>query len=129
MQRYWDGTAWTAHSQPLTVTPPAETSGKAVLSLVFGIASLLFCGAFITGIPAMILARMAKKDIQASQGRLTGEGIGTAGFVTGLIGTIVGTVGLALVAGLFIFGSTVELNSEFQEGCIVLNPDGTSQDC
>ncbi|WP_372736768.1 hypothetical protein, partial [Nocardioides sp.] len=66
-------------------------------------------------------------DIQASQGRLTGEGIGTAGFVTGLIGTIVGTVGLALVAGLFIFGSTVE--TVFEETCTTIASDGTFQDC
>jgi hypothetical protein len=82
---------------------PPPTSSKATTSMVLGIVSLVACG-LLLGIPAMIVARQAKREIRESQGRLGGEGFATAGFITGLIGTVWSVVvGLAFVA-LAIFG-------------------------
>ena len=67
--------------------PMAPNSSKATTSLVLGICSLVLCGFFL-GIPAMIIGRQAKREIEGSQGQLGGEGLATAGFITGLIGTI-----------------------------------------
>ena len=81
--------------------PPAAppTSGKATTSLIIGIVSLVACGLFL-GIPAMIVGRQAKREIRESQGRLGGEGLATAGFVTGLIGTIWSVLAIVAPRGL-----------------------------
>ena len=76
--------------------PVAPNSSKATTSLVLGICSLVVCGLFL-GIPAMIVGRQAKREIRESQGRLGGEGLATAGFVTGLIGTIWSVLGVILL--------------------------------
>jgi prepilin-type processing-associated H-X9-DG protein len=64
----------------------AQTSGKAVWSLVLGIMSfVLMC---FTGIPAIILGALALGDIRRQPGGLKGSGLATAGIVTGSIGTV-----------------------------------------
>jgi len=86
---------------------PAPTqSGKATASLVLGIVSLAMCG-FFAGIPAMILGSQAKKEIRAAQGRIGGEGLATAGFVTGLVGTIWSAFAFLFVIGVFVFGGVL----------------------
>jgi prepilin-type processing-associated H-X9-DG protein len=64
----------------------AETSGKAIWSIVLGLMSFLFT--CLTGVPAIILGALAHGDIRRSQGRLTGSGLATGGIVTGSIGTV-----------------------------------------
>ncbi len=56
----------------------------AVLSMVFGILSLAGFG-ILAGIPAIILGTTARKNIRGSGGRLSGEGMATAGIVLGWI--------------------------------------------
>ena len=86
--------------------PVAPTSGKATTSLILGIISIVACG-LLLGIPAMIIGRQAKREIRESGGRLGGEGLATAGFITGLIGTIWSVIALILVVILVIFGATL----------------------
>ncbi len=93
----------------------------AVTSLVLGIVSLVMCG-FVTGIPAMIIGRRAKREIQASGGALGGEGLATAGFVTGLISTVIAGLAFLLVVFVFIFGGAI--SNTFQESCTTV---GTGQ--
>jgi hypothetical protein len=107
-QRYWDGASWTEHRAPGQQAgqwagqqagqwaAPPPTAGNAVAALVCGILSLVMCG-FFTGIPAMVLGRRAKREVEASAGQLGGEGIATAGFVTGLIGTLLWGIPLLIV--------------------------------
>ncbi len=83
--------------------PVAPNSSKATTSLVLGICSLVVCGFFL-GIPAMIIGRQAKQEIEASQGRLGGEGLATAGFITGLIGTIWSALAAILLVVLLVIG-------------------------
>jgi hypothetical protein len=107
------------------VPPIAPNSSKATTSLVLGICSLVACGLFL-GIPAMIIGRQAKREIEASQGRLGGEGLATAGFVTGLIGTIWSVVGAILLVVLLVVGGLAA--NEIAKSChTVTDTDGTSR--
>lgn len=105
---------------------PPPTHGKATTALVLGVASLVACGFFL-GIPAMIVAQQAKREIKASQGQLGGEGVATAGFVTGLIGTVWSALAALLVAGLFILGTAVQ--GEFENTCTTFGRDGQTVEC
>jgi hypothetical protein len=70
--------------------PPApRTSGKAMWAMIVGIVSIVFCylGVLI-GPVAIILAVQGKKDIKRSNGTQTGEGMATAGLITGIVGTV-----------------------------------------
>ncbi len=62
----------------------SKTSGKAITSLVLGLASF-FCALF-TGIVAIIFGIIALVDISKSRGRLQGQGLAITGIVLGGIG-------------------------------------------
>lgn len=97
---------------------PVPTSGTATTSLVLGILSLV-CLGLLAGIPAMILGRSATKEIDASNGTVGGRGLATAGFVTGLIGTLLSVLAIIAFIGLFAIGSSV--SSQFEETCTTVN--------
>lgn len=95
-----------------------QTSGKATTVMVLGIAGIvLLCGYGIGIIPAVIglaLSGGAKKEIEASRGRLTGLGMVTAGRITGWI-----AVGLFLLAViLVVIGLVVSRNCETSSTCV-----------
>ena len=83
------------------------TESKAVTSLVLGIVSI-FCFGIFTGVPAIILGVMSKREIDRSAGTLGGTGMAVGGILTGALGTlstiatvaffIVGAVGAAHAA-------------------------------
>jgi len=115
------------YQQPGPPMMPAPTHGKATTSLILGLVSLVACG-LVLGIPAMIVAQQAKREIRASQGQLGGEGVATAGFVTGLIGTIWSVLGGLLLVGLFVLGTAVE--GQFEDTCTTITPEGSfSSEC
>jgi hypothetical protein len=58
-----------------------RTSGMAIASLILGCASFM-CWIF-TGLPAVILGIVSLRQINRSQGQLTGEGLAIGGIVTG----------------------------------------------
>lgn len=116
-QRYWDGAKWTDNVAPLTPQGPMVDVRRrpkaaadvyqhpgAPLALVLGVLSLVGLG-FLTGIPAVLVARRATREIEASDGRLDGRGVATAGFVTGLIGTVLTTLVVAFVVFAFVIGA------------------------
>jgi hypothetical protein len=74
---------------------PAVTSGKAVAALILGIASLFL--AFLTAIPAVILAILAQRDVRESRGRIGGAGMATTGLVLGVVLGLLSTLGWSLV--------------------------------
>lgn len=118
-QRYWDGQAWTDQRAPLANVVPAApllpTAQGATVSLVLGILALVACGLF-TGIPAMVMGRQASRAITESQGRLGGSGLATAGFVTGLIGTVLTSLLLAFVIFVFALGAAIE--DQMDDNCV-----------
>jgi hypothetical protein len=65
--------------------PARGTSGKAIASLVCGIASLVVCP--VTGIPAIFLGMMGLGDIKRSEGAIGGRGLALGGIVTGIVST------------------------------------------
>ncbi len=73
---------------PVAVPPgpiaggPAETSGRAIASLVFGV----FLFFFPFSIVAIIFGHLSLSDIRKSAGRLTGRGLAIAGLVLGYAG-------------------------------------------
>lgn len=105
--------------------PPPSSSGRATTSLVLGILSLIACG-LLLGIPAMVLARQAKREIRESGGRVGGDGLATAGFVTGLIGTLWSVLVILFVVVVLAFGG-----SWFDEHCTTVTDtdDTTSANC
>ncbi len=90
-------------AQPVPPTPygtsggyagPPETDAQATVSLVIGIVGLvtgwLCCITFLVSPVAIYLGYASKKRIAESGGRLKGTGMATAGFVLGIIGTVLG---------------------------------------
>lgn len=74
---------------------PAPNHPRAVLTLVLGILSIPCCGLF-TGIPAIILGRNALREIDAAPGQYAGRGLVNAGYICGIIGTILSVLGIII---------------------------------
>lgn len=73
---------------------PTQTSGKAVWSLIFGIAT--FCLSFFTAIPGIILGILAIKDTNRDP-RLGGSGMAVAGIVISCVMLLVNFFAVALL--------------------------------
>ncbi len=87
-----------------------QTNQKAMWSMILGILSPFCCGLF-TGIPALILGNMAKKEIQSSGGAQTGAGMATAGIVLGIIAIALSILYIILYAtGVLTFEGTTSTN-------------------
>lgn len=84
---------------------PAQTSAMAVISLISGIVSW-FALPVLGGIVAVITGHMAKREIRGSVGRLTGDGLATAGLVLGYLNLGVMVLGVCVVAVLIALGVT-----------------------
>lgn len=96
--------------------PPAPNEGMAVASLVVGIASLvLSClyGIGLLGSPvALVLGRISRRRIDASHGQLGGRGMAQAGFILGIVGTVL--LVLAIIALVVVI--VVAVNGGFDDG-------------
>lgn len=84
--------------------PAAQTSTMATVSLVTGIASWVIVP-LIGAIVAVITGHMAKKEIRESGGRLTGDGLATAGLVLGYIQIGLTVLGVCLLACIIAFSA------------------------
>ena len=62
--------------------------------------------------PAIILGATARRDIDRSNGRLTGRRLAATGIVTGLFGTGIGFVVLLWVMGAYFAPSTDQVTAE-----------------
>lgn len=75
---------------------PAETSSEAIISLISGILGWL--GLFgLGGIVAVIFGHIARRKIRNSEGRLTGDGLATAGLVLGYANIAITLLGICLI--------------------------------
>jgi hypothetical protein len=90
--------------------PPAQvyaaqpqTDSNALVSLILGVLSI-FGLSILTGIPAIILGNIARKNIRASGGRLTGDGLAVAGIIMGWVSVGFAVVGILLVI-IFVLGA------------------------
>ena len=88
--------------------PPQQTDGKAITALVLAIASWVLCPV-VPAIIALVLASGSQRDIEASGGRLGGDGLNKAAKIISWI-----NLGLALLAvlvvvlGFGLFATSVE---------------------
>lgn len=82
--------------------PPARTNGKAIGSVVCGVAGM-FLG--ITSVPAIVLGHMARREIRATGEQ--GDGMAVAGLVLGYVVTIliVAFVSLGVMVAMVAAGS------------------------
>ena len=72
-----------SQQQPVGLAQPVtQTSTLAVVSLVTGIACWIILP-LVGSVIAVVTGHMAKKEIRASMGRLTGDGLATAGLLLG----------------------------------------------
>ncbi|WP_018750964.1 DUF4190 domain-containing protein [Paenibacillus sanguinis] len=91
---------------------PAKTNGKSIASLVLGILSVIipYFG-FILGIIAIVLSSLSFREIKRTNEQ--GKGLGIAGLVCGIIGTVL--YGIILLFGfiLLMAYSSTETYSNF----------------
>jgi disulfide bond formation protein DsbB len=83
--------------------PPPPANGHAIAALVLGVVSLTGCS-FVTGIPAMVIGRMAKREIAESDGATSGQELATIGVVCGLVATVLGVLAIVGVVLFFVLG-------------------------
>ena len=87
---------------------PQETSPKAIVALVLAIGSFVVFP-LVPAIVALVLCASARRDIDASGGRVTGDGLLTASKIISWINIglcIAAAVGFAVLFGLLAAGST-----------------------
>ena len=73
---------------------PAQSSGKALASLVFG----LFFFVFPAAVVAIVFGHLSLSEIRKSAGRLTGHGMAMAGLILGYIGVAIVPIVLIVAA-------------------------------
>ncbi len=78
--------------------------------MILGIVSIVCCG-LLAGIPAIILGHIAKNEIDASQGMQEGRGMATAGFVMGIIGSVLSVLGG--IVYLIVLGTAASTGTAF----------------
>jgi hypothetical protein len=88
--------------------PQPPTSGKAIAALVLGIVGLVMCGCFPVSIVAWVMGKQAEREIRESSGALSGDGLARAGWITGVIGTVLSV--------LFLLGYVAFLGAMFTLG-------------
>ena len=75
---------------------------KATMSLILGILGIVVCGVIAPF--AWRIGKTTVDEIDASQGRLGGRGTAQAGYVLGIVGTILLGLGLLLLIGFVVIG-------------------------
>ena len=80
--------------------PATETSGWAIFSLISGV--LAWLGVFgLGGLAAVIAGHIAKSQIRASNGRVSGDGMATIGLVLGYVNIAITLIALCLFLLVF----------------------------
>ena len=90
-----------------------QQHGAATTALILGILSFVCCG--LLGIPAYIIGKRAEREIQASNGTLTGDGMAKAGWILGLIAMILMALGILAFVVLLAGGlMSADTSSDFR---------------
>lgn len=99
---------------PQPPPPQQQTSSKAIIALVMAILAWTTCP-IVLAIPALIFSGQAKREIDSSNGWVTGEGLVTASRIMAWLN--IGLMGLfALVMlGFFAFAVAFGASSEMVE--------------
>lgn len=87
------------------MAPPNDS--QATLALVLGIVGVVCC--YFLGPVALFIGNSSRQRIQASGGTVGGEGMATAGFVLGIIGTVFLVIAaIVLVFYAIVFGAAIQ---------------------
>lgn len=93
-------------------TPSSAGAGPnktlSIVSLVLGVASIVLCCGFLTGLPALVVGFMARGKANSNPGEYGGAGLALAGIITGVIGTL---LGLAWAIFYLFFGGMAMIQS------------------
>lgn len=89
--------------EPGAYYQPPQDHPRAMLSLILGILGLVICG--LCAPFAWRIGKGAMNDIDASGGRLGGRGTAQAGYILGLIGTILLIIGVVVLLVVIVTGS------------------------
>jgi ABC-type Fe3+ transport system permease subunit len=84
---------------------PRQQASSAVAALVLGILGVVLCP--LCGPVAWVLGRKAEQEVDASGGRIGGRGLGTAGKILGIVGTLF----IVLLIGLLLLGSVTDVGA------------------
>jgi Protein of unknown function (DUF2510)/Septum formation len=107
VQRYWDGTAWTAGEAPMATSPqqsPRNGLGIAALVLgiigvVVGIIPFFFWLAVILGVIGLIFGFIGRG--RANRGEATNGTMALWGIITSAVAVVLSIVGLVILVGAF----------------------------
>jgi hypothetical protein len=94
--------------QPPYGYPPRQDHPRALLALILGIVGLVVCGPVAPF--AWWIGKKAVDEIDASGGQLGGRGMAKAGYILGIIGTIV------LAIGVLVFAVMISVGFQTQSG-------------
>lgn len=84
-----------------TPAQPPQTDSKAVWALVAAIAGFVICPV-VLHVTGWVLANQSLRDIEASQGRLTGDGMAKAARILSIIGLVLSVLGFLFVTVLVL---------------------------
>ena len=109
-------------SNSLRNTPetPPKTSGLAIASLICGITAWTILPIFLTAIAAVITGHLAKKEIRAGGGTITGNGMATAGLILGYVNIALFIVAACAISFLMI--NSTSIKSVFNDISSTLQP-------
>jgi len=91
---------------PAFAPPGPQTSSLAIVSLASGIASWIIVP-IVGSLIAVITGHMAKSEIRNSGGRLTGDGLATAGLVLGYLQIVLVVIPICLIIVLLLLGPAI----------------------
>lgn len=109
-------------STALRNTPEVQpkTSGLAIASLICGITAWTILPIFLTAVAAVITGHMAKKEIKAAGGTITGNGMATAGLILGYVNIALFIVAACVIT--FLAVNSTSINNVFNEISSTLQP-------
>lgn len=101
------------YTQPVQMQPQKQTNVLAGVGLGLGIASILFCCCYgvvglVFGIAGIICSALSKKKGKS--------GVGTAGLICSIIGTILSVLVLILFVAVFATADWTTILNEYESG-------------
>lgn len=84
--------------------PMSQTDSKAIVGLILSIGSWVVCPVLLA-IIALVLASQSNRDIAASGGRLSGQGLNTATKVISWINIVLSVLSIVAFVGFLIFAA------------------------
>lgn len=93
-------------SPEFQVPPPTQSSNLAIISLIAGILGW-FILPVLGAIIAIFTGHRARKEIRESAGKLTGEGMATAGLVLGYLNLFLIVIPICVIFILALLGPAI----------------------